>query len=185
MAGKQAEAIAEGVSIALAAARLALKNHILVDTIGGDASFEDDHFRGAAVRTLDTLASESEDAAARLKRQGRKAFGKYSQSDGTHDYRDRDVRNLRRRRKQSAGVAKHLRAMIADESAVATLLEEAREAAWADVAGNLDRRLRAESMRPDQDPDYEQMREARMQALAMVDLQQLEAQMKARKRVAG
>jgi len=176
------EAIAEGMSIALAAGRLSLKNQILVDTIAGDAAFETDRFMQVAREILNDLADESEDAANRLKRQGRKAWGKYSQSDGTHDYRDRDVRNLRRRRKQSAGVAVRLRQLAADDEQVRALVEEAREAAWGDVSSNLDRRLRAESMRPDADPDYAKMRDARMQALRLVDLQALESQVRARKK---
>lgn len=182
MAGKLKDAIAEGVSIALAAARLTLKNHILVETIVDDDTFDVAHFRLVAIATLDDLAAESEDAAARLKKQGRRAWGKHSQSDGTHDYRDRDVRNLRRRRKQSAGVAAHLRSMMQDDAQLDSLVEDAREAAWSDVETNLNRTLRAESERADNDPDYAVMREARMQALRMVDLQALESQVKARKK---
>ncbi|MGB3375967.1 MAG: asparagine synthase, partial [Microbacterium sp.] len=55
-------------------------------------------------------------------------------------------------------------------------------AAWADVRGNLDRRLRVEGMRPDQDPDYERMRDARMQALKLVDLQALSSEQRARRK---
>ena len=60
--------------------------------------------------------------------------------------------------------------------------DPAREAAWADVRGNLDRRLHVEGMRPDQDPDYEVMREARMQALRLVDLQALSSEQRARRK---
>jgi hypothetical protein len=35
-------------------------------------------------------------------------------------------------------------------------------------------------MRPDQDPDYDRMREARMQALRLVDLQALSSQQRAK-----
>lgn len=184
MAGKQSEAIAEGVAIAVAAARLALKNHILVDTIALDEPFDPTHMADAARRILTDLADEADAAADRLKQQGRKAWGKYSQSVGTHDYRDRDVRNLRRRRRQSEGVALKLRKMRDDDTQVDRMIEDAREAAWADVSGNLDRTLRVEAMRPDTDPDYHVMRDARMQALMLVDLQALEAQVKARKRAA-
>ncbi|MCR2317529.1 hypothetical protein NSR99_23335, partial [Salmonella enterica] len=86
----------------------------------------------------------------------------HSDPVGTHDYRDRDVRNLRRRAKQSLGVAQRLREMMDDRVQLESIVEEARAAAWADVRHNLDRRLRVEGMRPDQDPDYARMREARM-----------------------
>lgn len=180
MRKKQEDAIAEGVAIALAAARLIVKNHILVDTIAGGESFEEGEFDKAAKGALETLANEADKAARRLRKAQRAAWGKYSISDGTHDYRDRDVRNLRRRRKQSEQVAERLRAMAANPEDVSTLVEESREAAWADVAANLQSRLRIEAMRPEADPDYERMRDARMQALQMVDLQNLAAQARAR-----
>ena len=110
----------------------------------------------------------------------KRARGRHSDPSGTHDYRDRDVRNLRRRAKQSHGVATKLRDMMEDEAALRVIVEEAREGAWADVRHNLDRRLRVEGMRPDQDPDYERMREARMQALRLVDLQALSSLQRAK-----
>src|SRR5690606_34335210 len=82
---------------------------------------------------------------------------------------------LRRRAKQSIGVANRLKAMAEDPEQLRKLVEDAREAAWGDVRSNLDRRLHVEGMRPDQDPDYATMREARMQALRLVDLQALVA----------
>lgn len=92
------------------------------------------------------------------------------------------MRNLRRRSKQSAGVADKLRELADDPDAVRELVEAAREAAWSDVRGNLDRRLQVEAMRPDQDPDYDRMRDARMQALKLVDLQELASDRRARKK---
>lgn len=182
MVGKSAAAVAEGVSIALAAARLTIKNHILVDTISEGDAFDPDHVRTVARDTLEALAREAEKAADRLKKQGRKAWGRHTQSHGTHDYRDRDVRNLRRRRKQSEGVAARLRSMMNSPAELSGLIEEARSAAWGDVEANLNRRLHAESTPPDADPDYPMMRAARMQALQLVDLQALESQVKARKK---
>ena len=126
-----------------------------------------------------SLATEAEEAAALAKRQRKAAWGQYSQPDGTHDYRDRDVRNLRRRGRQYLRVAKELRRRGDDPDALAGLVEAAREAAWADVESNLERRLRVEGMRPESDPDYERMRAARMQSLRLVDLERLAAQHRA------
>jgi hypothetical protein len=173
--GKTAEAIAEGVSIASAAARLAVRNHILVETIAHDAPFEVSTFSPFAHDTLIALAEEQEAAAALAKRQRKKAWGKFTDPDGTHDYRDRDMRNLRRRHRQYVGVAKELRRIAEDPHAVRTLVEQSRDAAWGDVEANLQRRLRVEGMRPDLDPDYDRMRAARMQSLRLVDLPKLAA----------
>ncbi|MDY0908633.1 asparagine synthase [Microbacterium sp. CFBP9034] len=173
--GKTAEAIAEGVSIATAAARLAVRNHILMETIAHDEPFDVTGFAPYAHDTLIALAEEQEAAAALAKRQRKKAWGKFTDPDGTHDYRDRDTRNLRKRHRQYIGVAKELRRVSEDPHAVRQLVEQARDAAWGDVEANLQRRLQVEGMRPDLDPDYERMRAARMQSLRLVDLPRLAA----------
>ncbi|WP_194396526.1 asparagine synthase [Microbacterium atlanticum] len=173
--GKTAEAIAEGVSIASAAARLAIRNHILVETIAHDEPFDVARFAPYAHETLVALADEQDEAAELVKRQRKKAWGKFTDPDGTHDYRDRDTRNLRKRGRQYAGVAHELRRMADDPHVVRTLIEQARDAAWGDVEANLQRRLRVEGMRPDLDPDYDRMRAARMQSIRLVDLPRLAA----------
>lgn len=173
--GKTADAIAEGVSIASAAARLNVRNHILVETIANDESFDIARFTAYATDTLVALAEEQEAAAALVHRQRKKAWGKFSDSDGTHDYRDRDTRNLRKRQRQYLGVAKELRRRAADPHVVRELVEQSRDAAWGDVEANLQRRLRVEGMRPELDPDYEMMRAARMQSLRLIDLPRLAA----------
>ena len=173
--GKTSDAVAEGVSIASAAARLTVRNHILVSTIAHDESFDLGVLGSYAQEALIALAEEQEEAAALARTQRKHAWGKFSDSDGTHDYRDRDMRNLRKREKQYRGVAKELRNRAADPEAVRELVEQARDAAWGDVEANLQRRLRVEGMRADVDPDYEVMRGARMQALRLVDLPRLSA----------
>lgn len=184
--GRTADAIAEGVAIATAAARLAVKNHILVGTIAQGGVFDTDRYMDDARDALRAMAQESEEAAALVTALRKRARGRHSDPASTHDYRDRDVRNLRRRARQSAGVATRLRAMAEDDAQVRGIVEAAREAAWTDVRHNLDRRLRVEGMRADHDPDYETMREARMQALRLVDLQALSSEQRARrKREAG
>ncbi|MFK4761187.1 asparagine synthase [Microbacterium sp. ZW T5_45] len=180
--GRTADAIAEGVAIATSAARLAVKNHILVGTIAEDGVFDMEKYQADAREALKAMAEESEQAEKNLAALRKRARGRHSDPSGTHDYRDRDVRNLRRRARQSHGVAAKLRAMMEDPEELRVIVEEAREAAWSDVRHNLDRRLRVEGMRPDQDPDYERMREARMQALRLVDLQALSSEQRAREK---
>lgn len=179
--GRNADAISEGEQIAVSAARLEIKNRILVTTIAAGENFDIDMLLPQAREAVERLAVESEDAAEALRKLRKRAWGRHSQSHGTHDYRDKDVRNLRRRAKQSTGVAKRLRELLADDDRLRAIIERARDAAWHDVETNIDSRLRIEAMRPDEDPDYQQMREARMQALMMVDLQALESQARARR----
>ncbi|WP_314645609.1 asparagine synthase [uncultured Microbacterium sp.] len=178
--GRTADAIAEGVAIATAAARLAVKNHILVGTIAEGGVFDTAKYLDDAREALRAMAEESEAAAETVTALRKRARGRHSDPHGTHDYRDRDVRNLRRRAKQSSGVASRLREMMEDPEQLRVIVEEARAAAWSDVRHNLDRRLRVEGMRPEQDPDYERMRDARMQALRLVDLQALSSAQRAK-----
>lgn len=180
--GRNADAIAEGVAIALAAARLQVKNRILVSTISLGGNFDPELFAPTAREALSQLAEEQEQVSEAMTAARKRAWGKHSQPHGTHDYRDRDVRNLRRRARQAAGVAKQLRERAEAPDQVRALVEAARDAAWHDVQQNLDSRLRIEGMRPDQDPDYARMRDARMQALRLVDLQRLSADARARRR---
>ncbi|HLS93779.1 MAG TPA: asparagine synthase [Microbacterium sp.] len=179
---RNAEAIEEGVAIALAAARLQVKNRILVDTIADDDDFAPEVFGGDAREALLALADEQDQAASNMSMLRVKAWGRHSDPHGTHDYRDRDVRNLRRRAKQYAAVAKRLRLLAESDDDVHKIVEDARTAAWHDVENNIESRLRIEAMRPDDDPDYAKMRDARMEALRLVDLQKLSSEVKAREK---
>ncbi|MBN9181722.1 MAG: asparagine synthase [Microbacterium sp.] len=167
--------VSEGLYVAAAATLLALKNRILVDILAQGGDFDVTHFVPEAREILLTLAEEADQDAQRM-RDGRKlASRRFSDSDGTHDYRSRDVRNLKRRERQSQRVAKELRARAADDAQLRPLVEGAREAAWAEVSRNIDRTLRIEAARPDLEPDYAKLRDARMQSLRLVDLPRLAA----------
>lgn len=167
------DVVAEGLYIASAATRLSLKNRMLVHILAEGEDFDVARYEAEAREALLTLAEEAEADAARTERQRKRARGRHSESDGTHDYRSRDVRNLRRRQKQSLHVARELRARAEDPEELRKLILDARDVAWNEVAKNIDRTLRIEAARPDLDPDYERMRGARMQALRLVDLPKL------------
>jgi len=169
------DVVAEGLYIASAATRLTLKNRILVDILAQGEDFDSDRFLPEARAALLMLADEAQADAERTDADRKRARRRHSDSDGTHDYRSRDVRNLRRRARQSQHVAQQLRERAADDDELRRLVADARDAAWAEVAGNIDRTLRIEAARPDLEPDYDRMREARMQALRLVDLPKLRA----------
>lgn len=169
------DVVAEGLYIASAATRLSLKNTILVHILAEGEDFDPDRYLDEARAALLTLAEEAEADAARTEAERKAARRRYSDSDGTHDYRSRDTRNLRRRQKQSLHVAHELRTRADDEEELRKLVVDARDAAWSEVAKNIDRTLLIEAARPDLEPDYERMRTARMQALRLVDLPKLRA----------
>jgi hypothetical protein len=181
--GRTAEEVDEGVAIATSAARLVVKNRILVDTIGGDGAFVAEHYAENARKALINLAIEAEAAVEHIEELRKSARGRFSDPRGSHDYRERDMRNLRRRQKQSAGLAAYLRALIQDDAAILELVNQARKAAWEEVQSNLHRRLFVEGMRADEDPNYGAKRDERMKALKDVDLAALAKAAKRKGRV--
>jgi len=170
---RSADIVAEGLYIASAATRLSLKNAILVHILVEGQDFDTERFLPDARDALLSLAAEAEEDAERTERARKAASGRHSDSDGTHDYRSRDIRNLKRRRRQSLRIAEELRRRAEDDDELRKLIADAREAVWSEVSNNIDRRLRIEAARPDLEPDYDRMRSARMQALRMVDLPKL------------
>lgn len=170
----------EGIHIAEAACRMALKNRILVESLGEGHDFDPTSFIDEARETLLGLAQEAHDGAARVAEQRKSAWGLHTKSRGTHDYRDRDTGNLRRRGREYKRVAKELERRAADESELLRIIEQAREAAWDDVAANIASTLKLVVQRPDLEADYAEMREARMHELKAIDLSELAGQQKKR-----
>ena len=91
------DVVAEGLYIASAATRLSLKNSILVHILAQGEDFDPERFVPDAREALLTLAAEAEDDAARAEAERKAARSRHTESGGTHDYRSRDVRNLRSR----------------------------------------------------------------------------------------
>lgn len=174
---RRAEVIEEGVLIALSAARLSLRNRILVDTIAADARFQPDDYVPVAQHVLQELAEESESAAAEMRQLRRAARGRRSRPRGTHDYRDRDVSNLRLRARQYTEVAKALRELAGSPDPLRRLIDDAREAAWSDVERNLQQRLTV----PEPEPDDPLQRQARIRDLIYIDLPMLASEAQQRR----
>ncbi len=170
---KSADIVAEGVYLASAVTRLRLKNSILMYVLAEGQDFDVDHFVGVAREALLALATEAEQDAERTEHERNIAKHRHTQSGGTHDYRKRDVRNLKRRRNQSLRVAAELRERAEDETALVMLVLDARLAAWDEVASNIERTLDIAAARPDLDGDYDKTRAKRMKELRKVDLRKL------------
>ena len=166
-----AEIIEEGVAIAMAAAQLTLRNRIIVESLARGGEFSADALAPVARTVLLELAEEQDAAAEFALRLRRQAWSNVHSPLSTHDYGDRDLSNLRRRHDHSRGVAAALRGLAADEGELLALVARSRDAAWADVAGNLVRRLR--EGHPEREPDYEAQRGSRIEALLSEDLGRL------------
>ncbi len=167
------DAVAEGLTIASAAVRLAVKNRILVDTLAGGADFDVERFVPVARSAVLTMAAEVQAEADRAEHERRRARRRLSPSGGTHDYRYRDADNLALRRRQAERVAEGLRRRAGDERALRRTVEAAREAAWGEVARAIDMTLRMESAPRDLGADYAAARADRVRDLLAIDLPRL------------
>ena len=76
--GRTADAIAEGVAIATAAARLAVKNHILIGTIAENGVFDTDKYIADAREALRAMAEESEEVERNMTELRKRARGRHS-----------------------------------------------------------------------------------------------------------
>jgi len=146
-------AIDEGLLLAEGAARLEVRNRIEVETIGRGRDFDPEEFRGEAVAVLEQLAGEQDRVAERLEVERRLAGARDGYAYNEHDYRRADRRNLKRRAKVARLMAAELRDYAADGERVARLVERAREEAWRDVAGQVQRKLRIYYAPPEFDED--------------------------------
>ncbi|KAB1642157.1 asparagine synthase [Gulosibacter chungangensis] len=165
----------EGVFIASATTRLAVKNRILVDTLSGDVNFTVAQYVEFARETLRDLARESEAEVVRLETMMQKAKRRRSRPMSMHDYQKADLGNLKHRRDQADLVAHKLRERAADTEAVEELVRVAHEAAWGEISRNIQFNLDSEFARVGELTEEEsEARAERMQDVLRVDLPKLE-----------
>ena len=142
------DVVDEGVAIALSAARLVVKNRILMATLGEDEPFDRERAMAVAASALSGLARESRRASRRIDRERSGAHGQPKPHAGMHDYSGQDVPNLMRRARISLRVAEELERLAADHEALGALADRSREAAWDEVAANIERGLRMQAAAP-------------------------------------
>lgn len=173
--------VAEGILLLENAARLKLKNRIIVDTLtNGDAGHADllDGWVGSLVDQLEAFAAQSAESAQRLAVERNLA----STADGLgryyHDYRHLDTDNLTRRIRIALEVSRLLRRMTDDPKVLAQLLADARSLADEELEDVVRRTLATASVR---NPEDAELLAARIQQLATIDIPAL-AESAARRR---
>lgn len=161
-------AVSEGIMLAEYAARLRLRNAIIVGALADGAQYEARHYLVEARTGLSSLAAEAEAAARRIAEELAEAEALSGRAGHAHDYRAGDVKNLSRREAVSRGLAKRLREFRDDDDYLLALIERSRDEAWNDISRTLEENLRRADIRVD--ADYERDRDARMQQLVDEDL---------------
>ena len=163
------ESFAEGLLVAEAAARMALKNRIIVMALGGDEPFDAHRAAATAGEVLRELVQQMGAVAEWSAAVRESASHREGRSVHQHDYHRADAWNLRLRERVNAAVAERLSHLSRDDVYLADLADRARQEAWGEIAGAIDARLAREWPEIEVDETYERERGTRMGEL-MLDL---------------
>ena len=161
------ESFAEGLLVAESAARMALKNRIIVRALRGDEPFDPDRAAAAAREVLYELVQEMNQVAEWSAAERESAALREGRSAHQHDYHRADAWNLRLRERINAAVSKRLWELRGDPEYLAAFAERARQDAWAEIAGVIDQRLAREWPEIEVDEAYERERDSRMRGLEL------------------
>ncbi|MDR5690803.1 hypothetical protein [Agromyces indicus] len=173
------EMLEEGLLMAESAARMALKNRLIVDALRSDEPYSDERAADRARSVLYELVQEADEAAEHVAEEREVAAKREGRSQHQHDYHRDDLLNLRRREKVHAAIAKELWTRRSDDAYVAGLIERARDDAWDELSRVIEQELDRRWPRYDEEPDYAEHRSERMANVGddlLRDLARLEAQ---------
>ena len=173
------EMLEEGLLMAESAARMALKNRLIVDALRADEPYSEERAADRARGVLYELVQEADEAAEHVAEEREVAAKREGRSQHQHDYHRDDLLNLRRREKVHAAIAKELWTRRSDDEYVAGLVERARDDAWHELGTAIEQELDRRWPRYDEEPDYADHRAERMADVGddlLRDLARLEAQ---------
>ncbi|MGR2752417.1 hypothetical protein [Agromyces arachidis] len=174
-----AEMLEEGLMMAESAARMALKNRLIVDALRSEDPYTDERAADRARSVLYELVQEADEAAEHVAEEREVAAKREGRSQHQHDYHRDDLLNLRRREKVHAAIAKELWTRRSDDAYLAGLVERARDDAWHELGAAIEQELDRRWPRYDEEPDYADHRAERMADVGddlLRDLARLEAQ---------
>jgi hypothetical protein len=168
------QSVEEGMLLAEYATRMAVKNHIVVDTIQYGNAYDPALHTLEAAAMLRELASEQGVAAGRIEEELRASEGLGGDATHPHDYRGADADNLRLRRDAALTLADALRAKADSQDELLALVERGREDAWDEVGRAIEAGLDAFSGVEALRADYEEQKPARLRLLIWRDLARLQ-----------
>jgi hypothetical protein len=160
------ETFSDGLLVAEAAARMALKNRIILMALRGEEPFDAERAAAAAREVLHELMQETDEVAEWSAQELESASNRVGRSAHQHDYHREDARNLRMRERVNTAVAEHLGKLRDDPEYLAELAERARQDAWTEIAGAIDARLARDWPEFEVDEAYLRERDTRMRDVA-------------------
>ncbi|NYJ19967.1 hypothetical protein [Glaciibacter psychrotolerans] len=178
--------VSESIMLARFAARMALKNQIIIGVLRNSRAYDPADYTDAARDVLDEIVEESEESARLAWEEREAAEGRVALSKHQHDYTEGDTANLKRREDVHSTVASRLQALRDDDDYIAGFIESARDAAWTDIALAISAKLDRDwptlasdghGVELDTGPEYAQHRAKRLRQLSR-DLTQLSREAK-------
>lgn len=130
---QRADMVADGVLVALAAARNIVKNVLIVRALRDGTDFDEDAYLDEVTLALEGLAREHEDDAARVAETIARTRRLGGRARHPGDYRSEDRRMLARRRAVTLAVAARLRELARDAPTRRDILTRARDGALLEI----------------------------------------------------
>ena len=155
----------EGLLIALAAVRMAVKNRIIVGALRDSLHYDAAVYVRLACDEIELLARQNDTLGARVREQLRNAEARPYEI-WPHET---EVRRLRMLDAVYSEMAVALRAIVVQDDALPSLVESARRDAWDEVGGTWQSQLHVPSD-PQRDALYQRERSGRLQELVYIDL---------------
>ncbi len=131
------EMVDDGVLIAAAATRLAIKNLVILKAMRDRVDYSIDRTAAAVRQELENLAVEKDGDAQRLITERDRAALRSGSSHSHSDYRQADLEALESRAAVSRSLAERLRELSTDDAFVAELVEGSHAAAWREIAASI------------------------------------------------
>jgi hypothetical protein len=166
------ELVEEGVLIAGAAVRLAVKNLVILGSLRDQVDYDERIYVAAVRDELLGLANEKSDDADRLGSVAEGASTRAGRATNHSDYRSVDVAILSRRQMVALRLSRRLRSLSEDDEYLRGLAQSAHASAWEEVAKSLEERMI--SARIVEDDQYRRERGERIMEV-LGDLGELEA----------
>ncbi|MGX5681525.1 hypothetical protein [Schumannella luteola] len=158
------ELVDEGVMIAAAGVRLAVKNLMIIKSLRDGLDYDQERYEEAVREELLNLADEKDGDAARIAGTREAASRRSGRPERHNDYRSVDSDALRRREDVSRALASRLREVSEDDAWAAGLVRDARASALDEIAASVRASLIGTSILVDE--EYERERPKRLRLLS-------------------
>jgi hypothetical protein len=131
------ELVDDGLLIAESAARMTVKNELILRAVRDRADYRPERSREVAREELRRLAVETRADARRVEEARAGAEDRPGKAAHQDDYRAGDVKHLDRRSEALGALADKLIRLSADDAYLDELVDDARRAAWDEVGGTI------------------------------------------------